>query len=190
VAEREPRLGVLALLVAAAASGPACGDPCDQDPFHCGSGDEFALAPSCELTGSLAVVFGEGTADLEPFIDGMEPLVHTGPQGGHHLCLGLRVDDPALDYPQLKLVFDAELNDPERCADSDDPACDPWINSAHRELVLGPDLPLDDALDVEQTGIILILSIWPDDLERRVSLDVVDPCGREGLVEHVVPPVL
>lgn len=144
-------------------------------------------AEDCELTGPLEVSLGTGVDEFVPLAEGEEPTVHEGVQGGHHLCLGLRVEQPSLDYPQLNVVMDAELVDPERC-NTDDPDCDPWIGSAHRELVLGPDLPLDQDNNVEETGLILILSIWPVDLERRVEVRVVDPCGREGFIDHRIPP--
>lgn len=161
--------------------------PCGDDPLGCDSGEEFVPADDCELEGPLDTSLGTGVDEFVPLVEFQEPTVHHGPQGGEHLCLGLRVESPSLDYPQLSVTIDAELEDPDRCG-ADDPECDPWIGSAHRELVLGPDLPLDEQNDVEETGLILILSIWPSDLERRVEVRVVDPCGREGFIDHRIPP--
>lgn len=176
----------LAVVPAAGASQLGCASPCDDDALGCGAGEEFVVADDCELEGPLEVSLGSGVDDFTPLQVGEEPTVHHGPQGGDHLCLGLRVEHPSLDYPQVSVVMDAELEDPDRCGD--DPDCDPWIGSAHRELVLGPELSLDAQDNLEQTGLILILSIWPPDLERRVVVQVLDPCGRVGVVDHRIPP--
>src|SRR5690349_8563077 len=163
-----------------------CEDPCDQDPLGCEDGSDFMLAPSCELTGDLDVTLGEGVSEFTPLEPEQEPIIHQGTQGAEHMCLGLRVADPALDYPYLKVNYEIELNDPERCPD--DPECDPWVRTGHRELVLGPDLPLDADSNVEEVGLIIVIAIWPRDLERRVRLNVLDPCEREGVIEHLIPP--
>jgi hypothetical protein len=188
VAHRRAGSGLIACLLATQMAGCAK-DPCDQDPLGCDKGDEFVAAPSCELSGPLEVVLGQGTDEFTPFDPDQEPRVHEGVQGGHHLCLGFRVDNPALEYPQLAISMVAELNDTDRCADGD-ADCDPWVSTGTRDFVLGPELPLGDQDSVELTGLILIISLWPTELERRVRLDILDPCGREGVVEHVIPPAL
>lgn len=114
-----------------------------------------------------------------------EPTVYDGTQGGHHMFLAVRVDNASPDYPMLRVDLEAGLDDPERC---DVPDCDPWISTAQRELVLGPDLPLANDGTMTQAGLLLVLSLWPEEYERRVTLQVVDPCGREGTVEHLIPP--
>jgi len=172
----------IALAVAVIAIAGCGGPPCDEDPLGCGDGtDEFAVDPACDLTGPLAIELGDGDEDFLAYAAGQEPTVHEGAQGGHHLCLGIRIHQPALEYPLLRVVFDADFDDPLRCAD--DPACDPWVNTAHRELTLGPDLPLNGD-SVEETGFILILSLWPEELERRLRLEITDECGRVGTAEH------
>ena len=175
--------------VALAQIGCSDGPPCHQDPLGCGEGEEFAFEPSCELTGDLDVVLGEGAIDFVPYQGGEEPLVHEGRQGASHLCLGLEVADPALEYPKLKVDFAAQINDPSRC-DPEDTACDPWIFTGRRDLVLGPELPLTEDGKVQAAGFIVTISIWPTDLERRVRMTAVDPCGREGVVDHLIPPSL
>jgi hypothetical protein len=176
----------LAVAAAAGAAQSGCASPCDEDPLGCSAGEEFVPAGECDLEGPLEVSLGTGVDDFSPLATGQEPTVHHGPQGGDHLCLGLRVEHPTLDYPQLSVVMDAEVEDAARC--DGDPSCDPWVGSAHRELVLGPELPLDAEDNVEETGLILILSIWPSDIERRVRVEVVDPCGRSAFVDHRIPP--
>ena len=178
----------IALLAATLVVGAGCpGPPCDQDPLYCGEGEDFFYAPECELTGALEVTLGQGTDGFEALAPEQEPKVHEGAQGGHHLCLGLRVENPALEFPRLRVAFDVEIDDPERCA-ADDPACDPWVGTGRRDLVLGPELPLDGDGRIEETGFIVLLSLWPQELERRVRLAVEDPCGRTGAVDHVIPP--
>jgi hypothetical protein len=181
------RFAMLVAWVATLPAQPGCvPDPCEQDALGCRDDAEFALAPDCELSGPLEVTLGQGVEDFEPLVAGEEPIVHDGVQGGHHLCLGLAIANPALDYPQVKVSFDAELYDEDWC-DPADPACDPWVGSGERDLVLGPDLPVDEDGQVVQTGLILILSIWSSDLDRRIRLEVEDPCGRIGTAEHMIP---
>jgi hypothetical protein len=179
------RIGLTAGVLATAACG---GPPCDEDPLGCGEGDsEFAIDPSCELTGPLEVALGERDPTFAPYQELQEPTLHEGAQGGHHLCLALRVAEPALDYPLLKVVLDADFDDPNRCAD--EPACDPWVNTGHRELVLGPELPVNGD-SVEEGDFILVISLWPEELVRRIRLEVTDPCGRVGTAEHRLAAVV
>ena len=176
---------VSAAIGLAAAAHLACGTPCDEDPLQCGDGTDFMLVPSCDLAGPLDATLGQGVDEFTPFTAGEEPIVHEGTQGAEHMCLGLRVAEPALDYPQLKVIFDVELNDPDQCGD--EPECDPWVRTGHRELVLGPELPLDDDANVEELNLIVVISIWPTDLDRRVRMHVMDPCAREAMIEHAIP---
>lgn len=162
----------------------ACGPPCGRDRLECGEGGEFVLEPSCELTGPLEVALGQGELSFTELAPGEEPTIHEGTQGGRHFWLGLRVANPALDYPMLQVELAAELVDPAKCGE--DPACDPWVSTGKREFVLGPDLRVEGAT-IEEFGLLLVISIWPDDLERRIRLELLDPCGREGSVEHLVP---
>lgn len=173
------------LLCAAPLVSAAC-SPCKDDALDCGDGGEFFLAEDCELSGALEVELGEGQEEFSPLAPLEEPTLHEGNQGGHHFWLALRVANPALDYPLIRVVFDAEVLDEDRCGA--EPECDPWIGTGHRELVLGPELAINADGVMEQTSLLLVISIWPADVDRRLRLFAVDQCGREATIEHDLGP--
>jgi hypothetical protein len=173
-------------LCAAPLVSAACGPPCKDDALDCEAGNEFMLAEDCELSGALEVELGQGQDEFSLLAPLQEPTLYEGAQGGHHFWLALRVDNAALDYPLIQVVFDAEVFDEDRCGT--DPECDPWIGTGHRELTLGPELPLNDDGVVEQTSLLLVISIWPVDVERRLRLFAEDECGREAMIEHDIDP--
>lgn len=174
------------LLCAAPLVSAACSSPCKDDALDCEGGGEFFLAEDCELSGALEVELGEGQEEFSPLAPLQEPTLHQGNQGGHHFWLALRVANPALDYPLIQVVFDAEVLDEDRCGA--EPECDPWIGTGHRELTLGPELPINADGVVEQTSLLLVISIWPVDVDRRLRLFAVDQCGREATIEHDLEP--
>lgn len=163
----------------------ACGPPCDRDALQCGDGGAFTFAPDCSLDGELDVALGQGETSFEPLAPEEEPTVHEGSQGGRHMFLAIQVANASPDYSLLKVELGAGINDPDHC---DQPDCDPWVSTAQRELVL--DLPAPEDGLVTQAGLLLVLSLWPEDYERRVELDIVDQCRREGTVEHLIPAAL
>jgi hypothetical protein len=174
------------LLCAAPLVSAACGPPCNDDAFDCEGGVEFSFAEDCQLGGALELELGQGQDEFSPLAPLQEPTLYEGVQGGHHFWLALRVDNPALDYPLIQVVFDAEVLDENRCGA--EPECDPWIGTGHRELTLGPELPLNDDGVVEQTSLLLVISIWPVDVERRLRVFAVDECGREATIDHELEP--
>ncbi len=176
---------VWGLLCAAPLVSAAC-TPCKDDALDCEGGTEFSIAEDCELSGALEVELGQGQDEFSPLAPLQEPTLYEGPQGGHHFWLALRVDNPDLDYPLIQVVWDAEVFDEDRCGA--EPDCDPWIGTGHRELTLGPDLPITDDGAVEQTALLLVISIWPVDVERRLRLYTLDECGREATIEHDLEP--
>lgn len=173
---------LLAVLLCAAPSLCAACSPCEDDALECGPGVEFAFSDDCELSGPLEVELGEGFEKFSSLAPLQEPTLHDGIQGGHHFWLGLHVANPALDYPLLRVVLDAEVLDENRCGA--EPDCDPWIGTGHRELILGPELALNDDGIVEQVSLMLQIAIWPLDVERRLRLYAIDPCRREAAIEH------
>jgi hypothetical protein len=181
-AMRANQTELLAVLLWAAPFVSAACSPCEDDALECGEGGEFAFSDDCELSGPLEVELGEGFQEFSSLAPLQEPALHDGIQGGHHFWLGLRVTNPALDNPLLRLVLDAEVLDENRCGA--EPDCDPWIGTGHRELILGPELTLDDDGNVEQIRLMLQIAIWPLDVERRLRLYAIDPCRREATIEH------
>lgn len=163
----------------------ACGPPCDRDVLGCEDGGDFDFAADCELEGSLEIALGQGETEYQALEPLEEPTVYEGAQGGRHMFLALAVSNPAPDYPRLQVLLEAGLNDPERCDQSD---CDPWASTGRRELVLEPDFPEAEDEPMTQAGLLLVLSLWSTEYERRVTLEIVDQCRREGAVEHIIPP--
>jgi hypothetical protein len=163
--------------------GGAAGDPCDVDRFACEDG-EFALDPSCTLDGALEVALGQGVEAYAPLHTSESPVVHTGPQGGQHLALGVRVANPELSrYDRVRVTF--ALYPEDACAPADEPPM-PCAGATlgSRVAVPGSHLPLtvEDGA-IEEYGMILVLAgAW----QQPLVLDafVEDPCGRTGRAQH------
>lgn len=157
--------------------GPRGDDLPDEDCASCYSDAEFELDPSCELPGELTIELGDGADDFLPLADGEAPEIYSGPQGGHHHYVAVRVGEVALDrYDRLELEIDAYL--PGECPDDGEPCDDgPW----HQTLVLGGD-PQWRVVEgnVEEYGIPVLM----DGDDVVVQVRVMDPCGREGWAQH------
>lgn len=157
-------------------------DPCELDPLGCESPDHIDIDPACALAGDLVVAVGEGEADLVLLAPGESPTIHYGAQGGQHMFLGVRVDDPALDYPGLEIDFSVVAAP----CDVDDAACT-WMDFGQRHVVVtDPDLLKITGAALETTGYVVILESDPewaaDGGWVRVVLraEVTDACGRTG----------
>ncbi|MCA9650311.1 MAG: hypothetical protein H6712_21605 [Myxococcales bacterium] len=149
----------------------------EEDCASCWSEAEFELDPSCELEGTLTVVVGDGYDQLVPLADGEPPVIYSGPQGGRHHYVAVRVEgvDPSR-YDRVELQVDAYL--PDECPD-DGEACGP--GSFSQTLVLGGSPPwrmVDGG--VEEYGIVVPM----DGADVVVQAQVLDPCGREGWAQH------
>lgn len=161
-------------------------DPCDLDPLGCGGPSHLEVDPACPLVGDLTVALGEGEFDLQVLTAGERPTLHHGGQGGVHLALGVRVDDPATAYPGLEIAFSARVGPCE----VDDLEC-VWTDLGARRLVV-TDADLWTITDgaLETTGYIVVLDGDPewygDGGEARAVLraEVKDRCGRVGVAVH------
>jgi hypothetical protein len=152
------------------------GPPCQDDVNACGAdGGEFIEDPTCELTGELELALGQGEDSYAPLAAGEMPEIFNGSQGGQHVWMGVRVMNPDLERPSLKINI--TLRDCE--VDCENPANWPIDNS--RELVID-----ERTIDVteqgwfEQASILVILGDWSLATHRRVEMLVTDPCGRQG----------
>lgn len=149
----------------------------EEDCASCYSDAEFELDATCELEGTLTVELGDGASELRPLADGEAPELYSGPQGGRHHYVAIRVGDVALDrYDRLELQLDAYL--PGECPDDGEP-CAP--GSFSHTLVLGGSPPwrvIDGG--VEEYGIVVPM----DGEDVVVQAQVLDPCGREGWAQH------
>jgi hypothetical protein len=135
--------------------------------------------PACTLTGSLELALGEGegSMDFTPLAPGQEPLLHYGPQGGTHLILGVRVANPAMQFPGLQVEFKAER---QRCDAGG--GCLPFETMGRYLTVVSEPsrfLPQDgDAVAV--SGILVTVSDWNIGERRRLQVEALDRCGRAG----------
>lgn len=157
-------------------------DPCELDPLGCESSDHIQQNPACTLTGDLVVAVGEGEEALDLFVGDDRPTIHYGSQGGQHMFLGVRVDDPAVDYPGLEIDFSVVAAP----CDVDDDTCT-WMDFGQRHLVVtDPGLLKISGGALETTGYVVILEgdpEWAADggwIRVVLRAEVSDACGRAG----------
>jgi hypothetical protein len=143
--------------------------------------------PACTLTGALQVTLGEGDgSDFTPLTPGQAPVIHHGPQGGTHVSLGVRVDNPATQFPGLRLDFFGEFQG-ECEAWSDCEAYEVYARYTTVVRLAEYFLPQEGGA-VAVSGVIL-QGPWPMPGKRRIRVDVLDRCGRTGsTVVELSPP--
>jgi hypothetical protein len=154
------------------------GPPCQDDVNACGAdGGEFVEDPTCELTGELELELGQGEDSYAVLEAGEMPEIFNGFQGGQHVWLGVRVKNPDLERPSLKInvtLSDCELD----CEDLVE-----WPTDNARELVVGSrTITITGEGWFEQASILVTLGDWSIATHRRVEIVVTDPCGRQGYV--------
>lgn len=171
------RIAALGCLWACSCWLPGPGDLPEEDCSSCGSDAEFELDPTCELPGELTVEIGDGPSDLGLLDDGEPPELYSGPQGGQHHYVAIRVGNVALDrYDRIEVEIDAYL--PDECPDDGEPCA---AGSFSQTLVLGGSPPwrVVDGY-VEEYGI----PVQMNGEDVVVQVHALDPCGREGWVQH------
>jgi len=167
------RTGGLALVLSGVLSGCPPGPP-PMPPYDDGP---LEKDPACTLTGDLQVTLGEGDGStFTPLAPGQRPELHHGPQGGTHVSLGVRVDNPATQFPGLKLTFIGEFQYCESSA-----SCEDFIIFSRYDTVLRDAvyfLPQEGGA-IAVSGIIM-QGPWEGPLRHRVHVVVLDRCGRTG----------
>lgn len=153
------------------------GPPCEDDVNGCSDDSStFVEDPTCELTGQLDIEIGEGEDEFMTLAPGQLPEIYNGFQGGQHVWLGVRVKNPALDRPALKIRITLSFCN-EGC---EDPTS--WQTDQVRELIAGSrTLTTTDEGWFEQASILVTLFDWSFAENRRVEMLVTDPCSRQGL---------
>lgn len=162
--------------------GPPEGDD-DMAPSPSCTAD-FELALECELTGDLMVELGQGEVEYEALKPGWWPELYTvaGFQGGgsSHYELGVRVENHAIDFPNLKVQFELLL-----CED-DEPECGQWSRIEGRLCHIdGDDLEYTEDGGAQVTGVNVFADEFSGD-RVAVAATVDDPCGRTGSAMHVL----
>ena len=155
----------------------------DQAPSPSCTAD-FELASECELTGDLVVELGEGELDYEVLQPGWWPERYTagGFQGGgsSHYELGVRVENHARDFPELRVQFELLS-----CAD-EEPECETWTRLEGRLCHIdGDDLEYTEDGGAQVTGVNVFADQFSGD-RVAIGATVDDPCGRTGTVLHVL----
>lgn len=172
------RAAGVAALTLALTGCPIGPDPGPTQPPVIDDGDRIERDPACKLTGSLELelVEGNGPYDFKPLVPGQGPTLHHGPQGGTHVEVGVRVANPANAYPGLQVKFTAES---ESCGTS---GCAPFGLLGQYSTVIrdpGRFLPQEGGATVV-SGFLLIVSGWPQDTRRRITVEALDRCDRTG----------
>jgi len=184
-------------------------DPCELDRYQCDDQeDTWPAEPICDLSGTLELEMGEGHRAFAYLKADLLPALTDGAQGGSHMFLGIRVLNPALDlYEKLLVEFNVFQLEAADSADCDsDYYCEDCeyapettvggsakcrLSIGWRKLALGGALPLRSLEDgtVEEFGFMVFMppASYVSELDMvELRLKVVDPCGREGVVNHIV----
>lgn len=164
--------------------GDASGPPCEDDLLLCESGEPLQPDPACTLEGELSFELGNAEGSFTPLAPGETPTTITGNQGGWHTWLGVRVLDPALDYPGVEVRVDLL-----ECYD-DCEAEDAAFEQVRSRTVVSPGVEANGAVEVTD-----ILFVWWSDWfgvsssdRWRLEVTVRDRCGREGSLSHQFAP--
>jgi hypothetical protein len=198
---KNARYSLLSLLSLSVLACPEPLNPCDLDRFACDEDlSTFELDPTCDLTGDLTVIAGDGEGQFETLSGNDFPKIHFGPQGGSHAFVGIRVENADLErYDRLKVAIEflhAQTFPYDSCSGlgfepvagaENSKTC--WRPFGDRELVLGHKQPIQTDTDgaVQEHGILVFLD-WGLGEKQRLDITVSDPCGRTGVAVHVTNP--
>lgn len=154
--------------------------PCGEDSLMCAAGPPFAIDDACEASDPLLVTLGQGDGEFVALLRGGEVEVHRSLLGVEYLLLGVRIDNPLEDH----LLFDVEV-DLELVGDDG-----LWTDSVERHGVYDRTVARYDDGEVTILDIVVEPKLWLDAEDRRITLDVVDSCGRRADLLHVIDPEL
>lgn len=131
----------------------------------------------CETDDALVLTLGAGETDYQDLALGQTPPLEFGPQGGQHVWLALRVENPSPNPTSLDVVL---LADEMLCE-----GCD-WRQVGGWQRTLPDPRSMSDDRPPVWVGLQLILSQWNAGLERRFTVEAADHCGRLGGLVHPV----
>lgn len=159
---------------------PSDGPPCEDDVTGCSDDtSKFVEDPTCELSGPLEVVLGQGFESFEPLAAGETPELYSGFQGGQHVFLGVRVVNADLERPLLKVRVSMDYCE----TDCEDPAS--WRTDNVREIVAdSTTLTTTDEGWYELHSMLVQVFNWRFAANTRIEMLVTDPCSRQGLIIH------
>lgn len=137
--------------------------------------DEATIEPDCTREGDFVVEIGEGEESFAPILEGAEPELHHGAQGGTHFILAARLDTPdPLDRYVVDLLAEAG-NEP--CDGGD---CASYQQIGRIAAVVQGSSRIHDigAGEVEIVNLFLVVAGWDPLRVRRLTLDISDACDR------------
>jgi len=151
-------------------STPPGGDPCSRDAVDCRPPTGFQLDPECSSDEDLVVQLGQGSRSFEPLGAGDVPEVHYGNQGGRHLFVALRVDNPDPDHSHFDVFFQLQ--------EGGDAGSE---TLAARTVVFSEsDAKTTPERALELSGLVLVLPEVPFEGDAALALDARDTCDRRG----------
>ena len=139
--------------------------------------DRLERDPACTLTGSLELELVESEGWLMfRALPPEGPTVHHGPQGGTHLELGVRVANPASEFPGLQMKFTAET---QGCGAS---GCDAFELRGQYSTVVREPVQFMSQPDGAQvvSSLLVLVNDFPSNTRRRITVEALDRCGRTG----------
>lgn len=165
-------------------------EQCDIDPSACAYDDNLTTQSACALKGEpLRVHIGWGEATYAPVeASGHAFKVYYGPQGGSHVYAALRLENPSPEFDRLSAEF--EILDDDACVDGwrgDRQGCPPRQVGYRKTILRGKQLQSSgDA--IEAAGVTVYHLFWGGDGGDRMTLTVLDACGRVGEDTAVMLP--
>ncbi len=161
-------VGAVGCSVSWAGCSSSSSDPCSFDALGCKAAGELEVDEGCTLDDELLVQVGSGRQAFEALDHGQPPEVHYGSQGGMHVFVAVRVDNP--DPAHASFLFEI--------------SADHVVGSSHdvysRE-VLVENAKVTEGEAFEQAGLVLVIDYFD---AGELMLEVTDSCGRTGTARH------
>ena len=132
---------------------------------------------ACESDDALVLALGAGEDAYQELAPGQTPPLELGPQGGQHVWLALRVENPSPNPTSIEMAL---LADEMLCEGCGWRQVGGWRRELQDPRAIGDDGP------VVWVGLQLILSQWDADLGRQFTVEAADHCGRRGGLVHPV----
>jgi len=156
------------------------GCPTSSAPTGVAQGGAFEHDPSCTSNDALTITLGDGTSGFAELSPGLGPVMHSGPQGGTHSFVGVRIGGLALDRYDIVLLELSVFNS-HQCG-APGTACIDYPEFGQGRWVLGDDTELEatDEQTIEQDQLV----VSPGEGAVVLQAQVEDPCGQVGFAQH------